>query len=414
MLRSSQNQVDSGTVADGSRRRILIHASNLVAAGPKAVCAGLLPSLVAAAPDAIFTVMLPEDLRSWNLNLPGNARIRTCPARRGLANDLQRLRELFFEVRRVAQETRAEVCLTLGDYPPVGLPCPSVVFVHLALLAYTPEEMRGHVSWPWPKYLYLKNHFRVAARRAAFVAVQTEVMARRLSAAHGIPPDRIAVIPQPVPRHVTSFRDSSSASPIRRDVKPVKLTFLAAYYPHKNHEILPDLAAELRRRGLSGTVQIYTTIDAARCPSRKVRQCFAADADVITNLGPVRPAEVAALLKDSSAFFCPTLIESFGLTYLEALSLGLPILTSDRDFARCMCGGLARYFDPCDARSIAGCIEEFCGGVKPVDYAEQARQWLARFPPDWDSVGRMFLDLLLRAADRNRAGPGVATERGIS
>jgi len=390
-------------VADSSRRRILIHASNLTAAGPKVVCAGLLPSLVSAAPDAVFTIMIPEELRSWNLDLPGNARVRYCQSRRGISNDLERLRDLFFEVRRVAKEVRADVCLTLGDYPPIGLPCPTVVFVHLPMLAYKPAEMHGLMDWPWLKYVYLKNHFRATARRAAFVAVQTEVMARRLSAAYGIASRRIALIPQPVPRHLAPTSDSSSSSPIRLGPKPVKLTFLAAYYPHKNHEILPQVASELRKRGLSGRVHIYTTVDAARCPSAKVRQCFEADADVISNLGPVQPADVCSLLRNSTALFSPTLIETYGLVYLEAISVGLPILTSDRDFAHYMCGDLAHYFDPCDAQSIADCIEEFCTWQKPADYAEQARQGLARFPRDWGSVGQTFLDLLMRAVNQNRA-----------
>ena len=53
----------------------------------------------------------------------------------------------------------------------------------------------------------------------------------------------------------------------------------------------------------------------------------------------------------------PTLVESFGLIYLEALMFRLPILTSDRDFAHWMCRDLALYFDPMDPVSIVNTIE---------------------------------------------------------
>jgi glycosyltransferase involved in cell wall biosynthesis len=401
VFRPLRSDVNGEQIKSRTLKRVLIHAANLTGAGAKAVCAGLLPSLVSAAPDVSFTVMIPEDLRSWGPSLPANASIRYYRCRRGIWNDLSRAWELFFEVRRVAKESSADVCLTLGDYPPVGLPCPRVVFVQLPVLTYAPEELRGLRDWSRLKYLYLKNHFRITARRAAFVVVQTDVMAKRLSAAYGISPGKIALIPQPVPRHVARARNSSIHSPFSPDAKAVKLTFLAAYYPHKNHEILPQVAAELRRRGLSGRVQIYTTFDLARCPSAKVRQCLQADADVITNLGPVKPAEVGSLLANSSALFLPTVIESYGLVYLEAMSLGLPILTSDRDFAHHMCRSFAHYFDPFDARSIADCIERFCAWEKPANYTGHAQQQLLRFPPDWDAVGQMFLDVLRGAVAAN-------------
>lgn len=399
---SSPNRYCCPSPAKGSLQRVLVNAANQIKPGPMAVCAGLLPSLVSAAPHVEFTLMLPESFQSRKLDLPANARVCFRPTKRGVRNNIQRMQELFFEIRRAAVQSHVDVCLTLGDYPPVGLPCPSVVFVHLPVLAYSRCEIPGPSDWPWPQILYLKSHFRMTAPHTSFLLVQTEVMAKRLSAAYGIAPEKIGLIPQPVPRHVIETRGVTAPSPIRSDSKAVKLTFLAAYYPHKNHEILPLVAAELRRRGLSNTVQIYTTVDAERCPSEKVRQCFARDTDVITNLGLIGPADVASLLRDSSALFSPTLIESYGLTYLEAFSLGLPILTSDRDFAHHMCGSLAHYFDPCDASSIVDCIERFCARERQPDYAARAQQELDRFPRDWDVVGRMFLDFLQRAAAQNR------------
>ncbi len=380
-------------------RRALINAVNLIGAGPKSVGLGLLPSLLSAAPYVSFTVLLPEEWRAWKLDLPANAHLRYYVTKSGLWNDLERLKQLFFEVRRVAKETHADICLTLGDYPPVRLPCPHVVFLHNPLLVYSQQEMHGTGDWPRARRYYLRTHFRLTAPRADYLVVQTDVMARRLIATYGIDSRKVAIIPQPVPLHVASAGDVSAPSPLRSHQKPVKLTFLAAYYSHKNHAILPAVASEMRRRGLADRVQIFTTIDLDRCSSESVKDCFRSYPDVITNLGAVKREHVASLLADSSALFLPTILESFGLIYLEAMAFGLPILTSDRDFAHHMCGDLAQYFDPFDAKSIVDCIERFCAWQKPDGYALKAKDGLLRFPPGWEAVAAKFLDLMRRAAD---------------
>ena len=50
--------------------------------------------------------------------------------------------------------------------------------------------------------------------------------------------------------------------------------------------------------------------------------------------------------------FFPSLLESYGLPFIEAMAIEKPILTSDLDFARSMCGDAAYYFDPFDSESI--------------------------------------------------------------
>jgi glycosyltransferase involved in cell wall biosynthesis len=49
-------------------------------------------------------------------------------------------------------------------------------------------------------------------------------------------------------------------------------------------------------------------------------------------------------------------LESFTGTFVEAMHYGLPILTSDLDFARHVCGDAAIYFDPWDPGSIKEAI----------------------------------------------------------
>lgn len=379
-------------------KRILVNATNLSGAGPKSLGRSLLPSLISLRPDLLFSVLLPDEWRGWKPGPLPNAQIHYFPSKAGIWNDLERMKQLYLDVPRVARATHADVCLTLGDLSPVGLPCPQVVFLHMPMLVYSRKEMNGCDGWSRAKRLYLKIHFRQTGSKVSYLVVQTDVMAKRVIAEYGMDRRRVSVIPQPVPLHVASSLDTIEPSAIHANSKPVKLIFLSKFYPHKNHEILPEVAGQLRRRGLIEKVQVYTTIDLERCPSAKVKEGFRTFPDVLTNLGPIKPENVASLLVDASACFLPTIVESFGLVYLEAMAAGLPILTSDRDFAHHICDDLAEYFDPFDARSIADCIERFCQDPDRGDYAARAQKRLLLFPKSWDEVAQRFIDLLCEAA----------------
>ena len=52
----------------------------------------------------------------------------------------------------------------------------------------------------------------------------------------------------------------------------------------------------------------------------------------------------------------PTLIETYGLPYLEAQYLRKPMFTSKRDFSEDVCGHSAFYFDPLNPDDIAKVI----------------------------------------------------------
>jgi len=54
--------------------------------------------------------------------------------------------------------------------------------------------------------------------------------------------------------------------------------------------------------------------------------------------------------------FQPTLLECFSATYPEAMKMEVPIVTTDLEFARGLCGNAAIYYSPLSARDAAGAI----------------------------------------------------------
>ncbi|MBZ0256158.1 glycosyltransferase, partial [bacterium] len=74
--------------------------------------------------------------------------------------------------------------------------------------------------------------------------------------------------------------------------------------------------------------------------------------DQIINVGPLEQEQLNRLYCNSHALFLPTYLESFSGTYLEAMHFGVPIITSDLDFAHCICGEAACYIDPTNIDSM--------------------------------------------------------------
>jgi len=111
-------------------------------------------------------------------------------------------------------------------------------------------------------------------------------------------------------------------------------------------------------------------------------------------MGELPPERLAALYGSADAFILPTLLESFGRPYSEAMQFDLPILTSDRDFAHERCQDAALYFDPLDAGSVAmsmaQVIEDAALRFRLVENAKRLREQ----EPTWDQIATRFVEVL--------------------
>lgn len=75
-------------------------------------------------------------------------------------------------------------------------------------------------------------------------------------------------------------------------------------------------------------------------------------------IGKVDVSECPNLYEQANIMFMPTLMECFTATYPEAMRMQVPIVTTDLDFARGLCGEAAYYYSAVDAKSAAESIYE--------------------------------------------------------
>jgi glycosyltransferase involved in cell wall biosynthesis len=86
---------------------------------------------------------------------------------------------------------------------------------------------------------------------------------------------------------------------------------------------------------------------------------LASSGDRVSLLGPVIDrGELAGLYRHATCVLAHSHLESYGLTAVEALSVGAPLAASDIPAHREFCGSAAHYYDPCDGDALAAAAAE--------------------------------------------------------
>ncbi|PKO98509.1 MAG: hypothetical protein CVU13_10145 [Bacteroidetes bacterium HGW-Bacteroidetes-8] len=127
----------------------------------------------------------------------------------------------------------------------------------------------------------------------------------------------------------------------------LKLFYPASYSPHKNHQILLEVAKKIISRKLN--ITIFITINNNDFLATIEKNNLSS---VLVNLGTLDKRQMNCLYNDCDGVIFPTLLETYGLPFYEAMAYEKPIFTSNLDFAKDACEDFAIYFNPFDAEDI--------------------------------------------------------------
>ena len=140
----------------------------------------------------------------------------------------------------------------------------------------------------------------------------------------------------------------------RKDIgefEGVTILSVNAPYPHKNMEIALDAAKILRTEHPDFKFRFVMTI-----PMEAYPQIPPELAPHFNLIGKVDISEVPSLYEQADICFQPSLLECFSATYPEAMRMEVPIVTTDVEFAKGLCGAAAEYYSAVDPASAADAI----------------------------------------------------------
>jgi glycosyltransferase involved in cell wall biosynthesis len=151
---------------------------------------------------------------------------------------------------------------------------------------------------------------------AARVLVLGETWSAFVHGRIGVPPDRIAILPNAVP--------APRSAPLERS-RPPLIVFVGQLHREKGADALLDALARLEPRSLPWQARLLGGGDVRRYRARIARLGLA---DRIQAPGWTAPDEVRSCLARASIFVLPSLIENLPLSLLEGMSYGLcPVVT---------------------------------------------------------------------------------------
>lgn len=134
--------------------------------------------------------------------------------------------------------------------------------------------------------------------------------------------------------------------------KGFTLITVSENYPHKNLKIISIVIKQLLTSYPNFRFRFVLTTERTIFSKTEIDDQFIYN-QYILFLGKISIYQCPWLYKQANALFLPTLLECFSASYPEAMKMGIPILTSNLDFAKDICGDAALYFDPTKPEEIA-------------------------------------------------------------
>lgn len=199
------------------------------------------------------------------------------------------------------------------------LPSPEHEFVENLLQ----EEIDRFPQLRQPDRTYFRalQSERTARRRSEFelanLALANSTFTRDTWARAGLPPERIAVLPYGAPAPDASGADGGS-----QNRGPLRLIWAGTFSIRKGAHLLVDAWTRCDTSGLI-ELDVFGTLALPH-------EMLARLPDTVRLHGPVPHAKVIEAYRQADALVFPTLCDGFGLVVNEALSRGLPVITTRR------------------------------------------------------------------------------------
>ena len=225
---------------------------------------------------------------------------------------------------------------------------------------------------------YAHSVYRRAARAAGAVICPSETTATDLRELWGIDPARIVVAPLGPGQALGTTTPPGSGT-------AAHFLYVGDAEPRKNLGTLLDAYAGYRAGEREPLPLVLAGSATTSGPGIEVRNHST-------------PEQLGALYAAAAALVHPSLYEGFGLTALEAMAAGVPVIAAEAPGISEVCGDAVLYADPHSPDSFAVAMGRVAGDpALRVELAARGRRRAERFA--WDRCARAHMSAYSLAAE---------------
>lgn len=260
-----------------------------------------------------------------------------------------------------------------------------VVTVHDASVYRVPD------AFSWKFRLWYRFLLNVLVRRSRLTLVVSEFARQEVQRFFGGRPGRLVVTSEGWQHLLRAEGPRSEALPADLDTKPYFLA-VSSPTPNKNFALIEQA---LRSPGTQDLVFLIAGSHHAKVFGGQ--QQAASGSAQVRYLGYVSDADLLHLYRHAQAFVFPSRYEGFGIPPLEAMSQGCPVLASQIDSVKEVCGDTALYFDPDSADSLLHSLRQFQARPEMRQaMVQRSRERAAMF--SWDAAAAKVAQALQHEA----------------
>lgn len=391
--------------------RIAIDLSAVKTTGTKVYCAGFMPALGRLALDDEFLVFMPPEVADLiGEQLPDNFQRRITRVTNSVG-----LRILWEQIAlpKYLQAWQTDILFSPFDIAPFAAPCPVFLAVRnptpllLAkrLLELRVEQVKGKIH---RLFAYL------SCRKAQCVSYPSHYAARMLGGLIGVPANKRVVVYHGTDYRIWSTFQEPSHILAQYHIESQRyVLFVSRFYPYKRPDVLIEGFATWSKMTNRAD---YKLVLVGGSPSetfeRKLRQRVQELQlkETVLFLGHVPRTHVTVLYQQADVFALPTIMETFGHPFVEAMASGAPVICADTEFAHELCDNAALYFPPDDAEELARVFKRVIGQPGLRTWMKEAGRERAKMF-SWEREARETLALMKQVG--NDGGSALAVQGSI-
>lgn len=236
--------------------------------------------------------------------------------------------------------------------PPLT-PCRAIVTIHDCIHLRFPQYLPNRLA-----YAYARAQLWAATRRARRVLTVSQASKQDIVGFFDVPESKVTVIPNAIDERFHHVPAETALVRVRERYQlPQRFVMYAGNVkPHKNLERLIDAFVAVRRRGFDDLGLLLSGSEVAQNATlRRAVHRYNLHKQV-RFLGYQTTETLAVLYRLAAVFVFPSLYEGFGLSPLEAIASGTPVVASNVSSLPEVLGDAAVLVDPLDPTAIAAGI----------------------------------------------------------